>query len=320
MTVGTLGYVGYGIEVTEGVLVAPTIFLPVTSFNFDDTNEFIIPDQIRGGRDRYIGMASPYSTSGTVDMELVPNGIAALLKSAFFAQGANTVSAYAAGAYTHTFTPGNASPTFTFEASAADVLMRRYGGIRVDSLEINASYGEIVTTSWGLEGITRATTGSPAAETFPSVEPFHFTGAKVQIAGSDAANVKSFSFTVGNNIDRVGTLQKTRAYRRTVAGMRDVGLSMTLDFDATTDYTRFLNETEFSVSLDMDAGFIISQAHGTRNNLTITIPRVKYSATSIPITGDIIEQTVECTILRPMDGSPIFTAALKNNEQTVLGG
>lgn len=327
MSLAMLGYVGYGTETTEGTLVAPTIFLPVTSFNFDDTNEYITPDQIRGTRDRSIALAGPYSTSGTVEMELVPNGIAALLKSAFAAQGANTVSAYtgASSAYTHTFTPGNNSPYFTFEANAADILIRRYGGIRVNTLEVNAAFGEIVTASFGLEGTTRGTTALPgASETFSQVTPFHFDGAYIQMdTGSgfaDIATVKSFTFGVNNNIDRMGTLRRTKAYRRTVLGMRDVTLSMALDFDSPDDYTRFLNETEFKVKLVMEGGYV-SGSSGTKNSLVITINRVKYNTTSIPISGaDFIEQSVECLILAPLDGvTPIFEAVLTNNESSVPG-
>ncbi len=40
MALGPIGYVGYGKETTEGTQVAPTIFLPVMSFNFEDTNEY----------------------------------------------------------------------------------------------------------------------------------------------------------------------------------------------------------------------------------------------------------------------------------------
>jgi hypothetical protein len=151
MTLGALGYVGYAVETTEGTPVAPTIFLPVSSFNFEDTNDYIVPDQIRGTRDRSVLMPSPYMTSGAMDMELIPNGIAPLLRSAFAAGGALvTSSAYAGGGYQHVFVPGGTSPTFTFESSAADILVMRYGGIRVNTLEINAAFGEIVTSTWDL--------------------------------------------------------------------------------------------------------------------------------------------------------------------------
>jgi hypothetical protein len=321
MTLGALGYVGYGLETVEGEFVAPTIFLPISSFNFDNTNDYIIPDQTRGSRDRYIAMPAPYATSGTMDLELVPLGISGLLRSAFAAGGALvTSSPYAGGGYEHTFTPGGDSPTFTFEANAIDILAMRYGGIRVNTLEIGATFGEIVTSSWGLEGTTRMRhEGALATETFAVQEPFHFVGASVSRDGEQVCNVKSFTFSVGNNLDRIGTLCKTRNWNRTVMGWRDVGLSLMADFDSTDDMELFLSEAEFSILLHLEGGFV-SGTSGPKNTLAIEIPRVRWNSIGLPLNpGDILEQTVEAIILRPMNGDPVLTAKLVNSEATVLG-
>lgn len=326
MTIAALGYVGYAPEVTEGVFVAPTIFLPVSSFNFDNTNDYIMPDQIRGSRDRSIAMPAAFATSGTMDMELVPNGIAALLRSAFAATGDLVDSSpYSGGGYEHIFEPGSGGPTFTFEMNAGDVVAMRYGGIRVNTLEINAAFNEIVTASWGLEGTTRTKFGgSLADEAFTEQTPFHFTGASMlRDTGSglvEVGTVKTFNFTVGNNIDRIGTLRKTRGWKRTALGMRDVGLSATFDFDSDDEYDLFLDETEFAVRLHLE-GEYISGSSGPKNSLVIDIPRVRWNTANLPLnTTDYLEYSVESTILRPQDGDPIFTATLINSESSVLGG
>lgn len=318
MTLGALGYVGYGVESTEGTTVAPTIFLPVSSFSFEDTNDYIQPAQIRGTRDRYVLMPSPYSTSGSMDMELVPNGIGSLLRSAFAAAGGITSSAYAGGGYQHVIVPGNSSPTFTFESSAADILVMRYGGVRVNTLEIAAAFGELVTASWGLEGTTRVKQGSPATESYDDVAPFSFTGASVKVAGTNIGNVKSFSASVGNNIDRIGTLRKTRSWKRTALGMRDLGLSMTMDFTDTADYDLFLNETEFSVELHLE-GSAGSAGMGTNKPaLILSYPRVRWGMVGVPIsTEDYLEQSVEAVVMRPIASGNSVNVTLVNNEATV---
>lgn len=318
MTLGALGYVGYGVESTEGTTVAPTIFLPVSSFNFEDTNEYITPEQIRGTRDRYVLMPSPYQTSGSMDMELIPNGIAPLLKSAFAAQGGVTSSAYAGGGYQHVMVPGNSSPTFTFESSAADILVMRYGGIRVNTLDINAAFGEIVTASWGLEGTTRVKQGSPTTEAYDDVLPFSFTGASVKVAGSDIANVKSFSFSLNNNLDRIGTLRKTRSWKRTAFGMRDLGLSLTMDFQDTADYDLFLNETEFSVMLHLEGSAGSAGMGSNKPTLVLSFPRVRWGAVGVPITtADYLEQSVEAIVMRGQTSGNAVDVTLVNNEATV---
>jgi hypothetical protein len=315
----SVGYVGYGIESTEGVDVAPTIFLPVSAFNFDSTNDYIIPEQLRGSRDRYISMSAPYSTSGTMDMELVPNGIRPLLKSAFAHSGTITPSAYQTTAYLSEFVPGSAEDlTFTFEASAADILFMRYGGIRVNTFEISAAFGEIVTASWGLEGTTREKQVSGTSESYAAVLPFHFTGASIGVNGAQVGNIKNFTFNVGNNLERIGTLRKTRDWRRTTFGMRDVGFSATMDFQDTADYDLFLAETEFTVDIHLEGDFV-NGSSGPRNTLRIELPRVRWNMINAPLSaGDFIEQSVEANIMRPLNNDPIAEVSLVNNESTAV--
>lgn len=307
-----VGYVGYAVETTEGDLTVPNIFLPVSSFSFDSTNDYIIPEQIRGDRDNRIAMVSPYVVSGTMEMELVPNGIRPLLKSAFAHSGTITTSAYTGGGYQSDFVPGSAEDlTFSFESSAADILFMRYGGIRVNTLEISAAFGEIVTASWGLEGSTRAKQGAGQTESYDQVFPFHFTGARVSANGAWVSNIKNFTFSVGNNVERVGTLRATRNWYRTTFGMRDVGFSATMDFQNTADYDLFLNETEFEVQIKLEGASLGTSVE----TLHITIPRVRWNMVNAPLSaGEMIEQSVEATILKPLDGSDIFTATLVNSE------
>jgi hypothetical protein len=317
-TLANVGYAGYAVETTEGDLTVPNIFLPASSFNFDSTNEYITPDQLRGDRDRYIAMAAPYSVSGSMDMELVPEGIGPLLKSAFAHNGTVTPTVYAGGGYESIFTPGNAEDlTLSFESSAADILIMRYGGIRVNTLEISAAFGEIVTASFGLEGTTRGKQGSATAETYAEVLPFHFDGTSVQIDASPVANIKNFTFNVGNNLDRIGTLRKTRSWSRTTYGMRDLGLSATMDFQNTTDYDLFLAETEFPVTLHMEGAVIPSET--SKYTLEIALPRVRWNMVNAPLSaGEFIEQAVEATILRPMNGDPIATITLVSDDSAAI--
>ena len=317
MSLGALGYVGYGVESTEGTEVAPTKFLPVSSFSFEDTNDYIVPDQIRNTRDRSVAMAAPYMTSGSMDMELIPYDISALLKSAFAATVVS--SAYAGGGYQHAFTPGDTSPTLTFESNAADILVMRYGGIRVNTLDIKAAFGEIVTSGWGLEGTTRTSRGTTqTAQTYTDVLPLHFTGADVFVGGSQNVMVKDFNFTVGNNLERIGTLRKTRGWRRTALGMRDTGLAMTLDFTDSVEYTRFLDENEFVVKLHLESGTTgLADMGSNKPLLEITLNRVRWNKVGIALSaGDYLEQAVEALVLKPNSGN-VFDAVLVNGEPTV---
>lgn len=315
MALGALGYVGYGIETTEGTQVAPTKYLPVSSFSFEDTNDFIVPDQIRHSRDNYIAMAAPYAVSGTMEMELIPNGIAHLLKSAFAASV--VTSAYAGGGYQHVMTPAATGQTFSFESSANDVLVMRYGGCRVNTIEIKAAFGEIVTASFGIEGVNRSKQGSAATPTYINTVPFHFSGVDIKANGNNLlTTVKDFTFGVNNNIERVGTLRKTRSWLRMDLGKREVTLALTMDFQDTAEYDRFLNETVFDVDLHM-AGPVGTGMGTNPSVLRIQIPNVRWNKVGVPLSaGDMLEQSVEALIVAPV-GSNIFTATFVNDEPTV---
>lgn len=312
MGLGALGYVGYGVEVTEGSGVAPTKYLPVTAFSFEDTNDFIVPDQIRHSRDRYIAMAAPYSVSGSMEMELIPNDVATLLRSAFTASVNSSV--YGGGGYEHVYTPASEEPTVTFESSASDTLIMRYSGTRVNTLEIKAAFGEIVTASFGLEGLSRDKQVSPSSPTYTNVVPFHFTGVDIKVdSGTLLTTVKEFTFGVNNNIERIGTLRKTRAWKRLELGMREVTLALTIDFTDTSEYDRFLSEDIFDIDLHMSGPTLDSGPSYFR----IEIPNVRWNKVNVPLSaGDYLEQSVEALIVAPIGGD-IFTATLVNNEATV---
>lgn len=313
-TLGALGYVGFGVEVTEGTFVAPTKFLPISSFSFEDSDDYMLPDQIRGSRDHSIAMAAPYNVSGDMEMELVPLDTGTLLKSAFRASVVS--SAYSGGGYQHVMTPGSATDTFTFESSAANVLVMRYAGIRVNTLEIKAAFGEIVTATFGLEGVDRAKQGSASSPTFATCVPFHFSGAAVSVAGTVNGTVKEFTFGVNNNVSRIGTLRKTRAWKRLEDGMREVTLSMTLDFTDTAEYDRFLAGNTFDVLLDLDAP-LTGVGSDNKAHLSIDIPEVRWTKVGVPLkAADFLEQSVEATITRP-NGGDILTATLCTTESSI---
>jgi hypothetical protein len=316
MSLGALGYVGYGVESVDGTFVAPTKFLPVSSFSVEDVNDFMTPDQIRHSRDRYIAMVAPYNVSGSMEMELIPTETAHLLKSAW-AASVNS-GAYSGGGYEHTFTPASQEPTFTFESSAADILVMRYSGVRINTLEIKAAFGEIVTASFGLEGVNRKKEASPTSPTYTNIRPFHFTGADVHVAGGTLlTHVKDFTFGSNNNFERIGTLRRTRAWKRMAFGMREVTLAMTLDFTDTSEYDRFLAETVFDVDLFLEGDSGVAGMGTNRPILRIQPTNVRWNKVNVPLSaGDYLEQAVEALIVAPIGGN-IFTAKLINTEETV---
>lgn len=311
MSLGALGYIGYGREQTAGTAVAPTRFLPASAFSFEDSDDYMLPEQIRGSRDYSVAMAAPYNVSGSMDMELIPHDIGVLLLSAFAATV--STSPYSGGGYEHTLTPGSEDIAMTFESSANGILVMRYAGIRVNTLEIKGAFGEIVTATFGLEGTGRERQASESSPSYAAVDPFHFSGASVNVAGEENGTVKEFTFGVNNNIERIGTLRKTRSWKRMAQGMREVTLSLTLDFTDNAEYLRFAAGETFEVVVHLEGGYI-SGTSGPKHTLKVTIPNVRWTKVGVPLSAsDYLEQSVEATITKPA-GSDIFTAVLVNGE------
>jgi len=328
--VGALGYIAYGKETTEGTFVTAGKFLAANNFNFDDTNEYLSPMTIRGTKDMTLAMPAPFNVTGTLEMPLVPDDIELLLKSAFSASTVTTAGA--SSSYSHVFTPGAISPTFTFEGYTGgsdglttDGLIRQYGGVRVNTLELRASFGEIVTASFGLDGSTRQTKPLSGGNLDPlspvyastSLQPFHFNGAKVQFDGTDKATVKDLTFSINNNVEHIGTLRQTRNFSRVASGAREITMSMSMDFQDTSDYQALLDEDEFGVTLVFRGSLVGGSVY---NQLTVDLPRVKFRRVGVPISaGDFITQDVECTVLKP-NASDIATVTLVNGKSAALAG
>ena len=316
MSLGALGYVGYGVEDTEGTSVAPTKFLPVSSFSMDDSNEFIVPDQIRHSRDRYIALPGPYPVDGTMEMELIPTETAELLRSAW-AASVNS-SPYGGGGYEHAYTPGSEEPTLTFESSAGDILVLRYAGMRVNTLEIKAAFGEIVTASFGLMGLDREKQESTSSPDFTDVTPFHFTGADIHVASGQVLGiVKDFTFGTNNNFTRIGTLRRTRRWKRIAFGMREVTLAMNFDFTDDSEYDRFLAEDVFDIDLYMEGNAALTGMGTQVPVLRIQPVNVRWNKAPVPLSAnEYLSQSVEALVIAPIGGD-IFTASLVNADSAV---
>lgn len=316
--IGALGYFGYAKEASEGTTTAPAKFLPVTSINFNDSNDYLTPLTIRQNRDTSVAMPAPFIIQGTVELPLVSDDIALLLKSAFVANV--TTSAYTGGsatsAYQHVYTLSDSATQSTMSVETAtpgNLLVNRYLGNRVNTFELRGSFGEIVTASVGFDGINRATpTNSSAASpsyAANSVTPFHFSGATV----SGVNYVQNFTLGVNNNVEHIGQLAGTRAYSRVALGQREITLTMTCDFQSYSEYLAMANDSEVS---NLAITLVGPSIGGTAlSSLSLTIPRMKYRNIGVPINAtDFVTQDIEFTVLKSTSAQIITSLQLTNRE------
>lgn len=148
------GQIGFADEVTPGLAVTPTLFLPVIEETVERTDTPLESDAIRANRrlrDEDESNGGNIEVAGSVNLELSNRGDTKILKHIF--GGAPTTTG--SGPYEHTFTLKDSSGiTATLQAGVPGVNGTVYAktstGCKVSSAEVAGSVGEIVTlgTEW----------------------------------------------------------------------------------------------------------------------------------------------------------------------------
>lgn len=293
------GYFGIGVETTPGTSVPPTKFLPVKDVDFPVDVSFIDIDEIRGSRQGGQKFDGPVETSVTATSSFYPSlAMGVLLKGLFGADSAALV-APSTTVYKHTFGDASSLPSISMERSdttaAGGVLLQRVPGCKVESIGFSCAFGEDVEVSISAQGLTFPETpaGRPGSFTWPSADPFMYTGASVKIDGVDNLFFKSIDFEFTNTLERQATLRKTRnAYRMYEGGM-DVTLSGTLVFEDTSLYTKFQNSTYLTVAVDFE-GATIDAPNSLKYGAHFDFPKVKVSNHSMPMSaGEVMEVDVD---------------------------
>lgn len=224
---------------------------------------------------------------------------------------------------THTITPATALPYWTIWRNIADTLFERFEDCFVSSLRISADAGSPLRAVAAVQGrkavrLTADPSTSPAIA-LESSYVYNYNDATVTLGGGATALVRSFEFTIDNNVARQQT-DDVIIYD-VVAGRREVSVSFDLIFTTLDEYNKFhyggVSGTEvdsdiYSTSLLFEfvqGGGVFSSA---TNGLSLTVPALAYE--EFPVTpnpgGDPIVVSVRGVSQR--GGSPVCTAVVKN--------
>lgn len=152
---GIDGQIGFALEVTPGVPVTPTTFLPFLSESLMQEKERLESGGIIAGHRVLMGNmwnGGPITVGGDIQSELYNRNLGKLFKLMF-----GTANTTGAGPYTHTFSPGSLmGVTGTFQvgrgASNGTIYPFTYAGCKVASWEISCAAGEIATLGLTLVG------------------------------------------------------------------------------------------------------------------------------------------------------------------------
>jgi hypothetical protein len=240
-------YIGVGKEtVAYGTLAAATRYAEAIASIKPDQG-WIIPSPIasRAFRKRALG---PYRARGNIgDFPVEPENIIGELLMGVF--GAETPTNPYAGVYLHTFTPADVLPSYTIRVGVEQTERILAGGL-VESLTVKFSHDkDIQAIAEVLSGFVE-TKQAIQAPTISSLQALNMQDATsvLTIATANKRNlVYVAEIAIKNNIpfERGDLSGRTFATKR--VGQREVSGKLSIYFDDTTEYDRFITGTEFTL-------------------------------------------------------------------------
>ena len=310
MSAGVLGQISFKQESTWGTPVVPDKSLAVHFTGGIKTDQDVqllssLKSQLPKNYDAFVGKRTH---EGEYEFDLFPDYSGWFLKGMF----GSVNSALKGGesvVYEHSFSEQESKPSFTIEQALGEIV-RRYAGSLAHSLKITAKAGEAVVMTVGVKAKSSAsaTKNTPA---YPTLRPFNFKDAGVQIGGTTLGQVENLELEYKNNIDLLHTLNSTNDPSFSYTGASEVSGKAELYLDATTaaEYANYLNKTERSLDL-----VLTGDAIGTSSNhkLELSIPRNVLKTAEVAISEEYHLLSIEFEGLYDTATSKLLSAKLTN--------
>lgn len=241
----SLSYMGLAVETTLGTAVAPTGFLPLTSFKPADDPTYIADDGMRGTAFNMYGQyAGVRSSTYSMDGMVFPTSFGNVLATIF---GLDTVVGSAAP-YTHTFSVVSPGPSLTLSDYYV-AGFRQFAGARCDKLSIKFTPDAGVSFTSDFLGFLSATGSEPSSKTFGAVPFFRGWQASITIDGSTDTQLESCTIDI--------TRDKSKALFASNNSQNpfDVFLG---PFDATYSLSFYMeNDTEYAYALSQGTHVVV---------------------------------------------------------------
>jgi hypothetical protein len=319
---------------------APTTAIakvPFTGGGLQVTRETGNLQETDSSRDQGLTYLVRSGAEGSVEAYVRGSYIHQLLAAAL---GTDTVSGTTN--YTHTITPANVLPYYTFWRNQGDVLWEKFEDCMVSDLTIKGEAGAPLTASATIMGITptrlasEATATSSLTPTSDAVYNFNdlsATGASIslggtasvtgatagQVSGGTASHlIRSFELQISNNVN-VQQTDSTVPYDM-VGAQRTVNLSFDIILEDLTQYNNFFyggaSGTSVGTSI-FTQPMVITLAKDTNNSIAFHLPSVAYEAFPVAPNpnGDPIVVSVRAQAQRfySTAGAALVTTAIVKN-------
>ena len=303
MAEGTGVNLGYrSIFATVGETAFGTGPTALTGASYYESSSFGMKREIEEVKSEEINSTRSYtrryqmmqSISGSITKDLHPvDGIPFLLHAL---GGTVEPAGTSATGYTHTITPDETNIVKAGAAGATtetslSLLGRKggeqgyiYNGCRVGQAVITGEIGSPIRAAYDIMGkqATSATAMTDTAVSFSSVRPFLFKDATLQYASTtalltstSAIQMVGFELTVNNNVDGDQGALGQDTIVDLPPGMREVGLKLTMRYDTTASYDRFISGEYGAAKLVLTSSEAIAST--TYYSLEFEMPKVYWN-------------------------------------------
>lgn len=305
MPQASFGFVGIGKETTPGTGVAPTSFIPVKDANFMMDPAYFQVREIIGSRSAYQSHAGVLGTNVQLSSTVYPQRYLVDILQGLFGDFVQSIPE--AGAYKYTFAEAATLPSWSFERSDTTnntgLLHERYQGVKIESVGFTAAVGEEVTMNVRGQGLGAPVdpASHPGTYTYPTMDPFTFVHAIVNVDGTPSNIIRSMDIEFTNVLQpqpalrgHLGATAARQPYRIFEGGL-SCTMRASLIFDDASFYTLFKNATEMSIELLFEGGVIPTTAENYQ--ASFLFEKVKVSGFDSPMrAGEIMEADLDFEI------------------------
>lgn len=245
----TDSYLGLGEETTFKTAVAAAKYMDMITERIEPDLAWIIPETT-AKRAYYKHVEGPYRGKGAVTFLCEPeNGLTKLLKWALGA--VSSAQQGGTSAYKHTFTPADTIKSFTARVGAVDVATaeRILAGALVNRLTLRGAWGREINGEAEIVNFEKETSGSIGSPSFSALKPWVGSQLSAEFADSAKAIVSDYTVNIVNNVPTDFGVMGSDDYPSIRVGKRLVDGTLSLAFDDTTEYARFLAGTDFKLEL-----------------------------------------------------------------------
>ena len=247
-------FIKLGKESTYSVAVSTTISNRINSVSIQKVQErnqkanLSVPASgVLGGL--YDGFLT---VEGSVEMPVMYQGLGLLFEMAL-----GNVTNSGAGPFDNVYEPDLTLPSATLEVQRGTGItnqMERFTGIKVSSLAISCEAGGEMTAAIDFIGKTsQARAGNISSSFGTGTSVLHFHAGQLSFNATNY-DVRSFTFTVTNNLERRDLLGHKETAEPAVGDVRTITLEATLDIENDSLQTAFINGTQSDVRLEFTSG------------------------------------------------------------------